>query len=102
MVDKLLRPSVEFNLTEHCNLSCYGCDHASPLLPTRLADLESFQRDLAALSEVFHSREIRLVGGEPLLHPRIVEFMRAARDSGVADSVVIYTNGVLLHRMPTA
>ena len=29
----LQRLSVEVNLTEHCNLSCRACDHASPLLP---------------------------------------------------------------------
>jgi hypothetical protein len=98
-MNRLERPSVEVNLTEHCNLRCYNCDHASPLLPRRFASLETFQKDATALAPVFHSRELRLVGGEPLLHPELVGFMQAARSSGVADLLVLVTNGVLLHRM---
>lgn len=99
---KLSRASVEYNLAEHCNLSCYGCDHASPLLPKRFASLDEFVRDLSALATVFHAGELRLVGGEPLLHPQLVDFLHEARRSGVADRLVVYTNGALLHRMPVA
>ncbi|MFI5001750.1 MAG: radical SAM protein [Reyranellales bacterium] len=94
------RLSVEYNLTEHCNLSCYGCDHASPLLPEKYAVVEDFARDLEALARVFHSSELRIVGGEPLLHPKLFEFLREGRRIAVADAVVLYTNGVLLHEMP--
>jgi uncharacterized Fe-S cluster-containing radical SAM superfamily enzyme len=37
------------------------------------------------------------VGGEPLLHPALPSFIRAARDSGIADEVWLWTNGLLLH-----
>jgi MoaA/NifB/PqqE/SkfB family radical SAM enzyme len=97
---KLQRLSVEYNLTEHCNLSCYACDHASPLLPPRFASLSELRRDLPALAEVFHAQELRLVGGEPLLHPDLLELIREGRRSQVADKIVIMTNGVLLHQMP--
>ena len=36
---------VEYNLTEHCNLSCYQCDHASPLMPKKFASLADFERE---------------------------------------------------------
>jgi hypothetical protein len=36
-VRKLTRESFDFNLTEHCNLSCCECDHASPLLAKKFA-----------------------------------------------------------------
>ncbi|MGE5269129.1 MAG: polysaccharide deacetylase family protein [Thiohalocapsa sp.] len=93
---KLSRPSVEYNLTEHCNLSCYLCDHASPLLPKKFASLH----DLTALAQVFHSRQLRIVGGEPLLHPQLPLFLAEARSIGIADDIVLLTNGVLLHRAP--
>ncbi len=96
---KLSCRSVEFNLTEHCNLSCYACDHASPLLPEKFASLKSFSRDLKALARVLHSKQFRVVGGEPLLHPQLLEFLAEARLIGVADDIVVITNGVLLHRM---
>ncbi len=94
------RLSLEYNLTEHCNLSCYGCDHASPLLPTKFAVVTEFTRDLEALAPVFHSNQLRIVGGEPLLHPDLLDFLREGRRIAIADSIVLYTNGVLLHEMP--
>lgn len=97
---KLTRVSVEYSLTEHCNIRCYACAHASPLLAEKFANLESFRRDLEALATAFHSQELRIVGGEPLLHPDLPKFLSEARRIGIADSIVVYTNGVLLHRMP--
>jgi hypothetical protein len=95
--DKIRRLSVEYNMTQHCNLSCYACDHASPLLPEKYAVLAEFSRDLEALAAAFHSTELRIVGGEPLLHPDLVSFLEEARRIGISDSIVLYTNGVLLH-----
>jgi organic radical activating enzyme len=98
---RITRPSVEFNVTEHCNLACYGCGHASPVLPEGFLDLAEFTRDFEALRAVFHSDELRVVGGEPLLHPRFEDILAEARRIGVADRIVVYTNGVLLHEMAT-
>src|SRR5687767_9091206 len=95
---KIFRKAVEFNLTEHCNLKCARCDHASEALPAKFADLDSFRADLEALAAVLHARELKLLGGEPLLHPRLPDFLRVARASGIADTITVVTNGVLLHR----
>jgi organic radical activating enzyme len=95
---KIERPSVEYNLTEHCNLACHGCDHASPLLPEKFASLEQFKADLGALAPVYHAREFRILGGEPLLHPHVVAFTEFARACGIADRIVVITNGTLLHK----
>ena len=98
--EKLKRLSVEFNLGEHCNLSCYNCDHASPLLPTKYATVEGFTRDLEALAEVFHSEQFRIVGGEPLMHPQLLDFLSELRRIKIADATVVITNGVLLGKVP--
>lgn len=99
-VPKLTRTSVEVSLTDHCNIRCYACAHASPLLAKKFASLEGFSRDLETLATAFHSKELRIVGGEPLLHPDLLQFLTEARRIGIADSIVVYTNGVLLHQMP--
>ena len=91
---------VEYNLAEHCNLSCYHCDHASPLMARKFASLADYERDIRAFSEAVHVEEFRLVGGEPLLHPQLLDFIRIARDAGIGDKIKIYTNGMLLHTMP--
>lgn len=100
--NKLTRLSVEYSLTEHCNISCHACAHASPVLPEKFADLAGFVRDFEALGTAFHARELRIVGGEPLLHPELLRFLHEGRRIAIADAVVVYTNGVLLHRMPEA
>ena len=43
--NKLTRLSVEYSLTEHCNISCHACAQASPLLAKKFADQEDFTLD---------------------------------------------------------
>lgn len=98
--NKIWRPAIEFNLTEHCNLSCTHCDHASPVMPTKFADLKSFTQDVEVLSTALQAREFKFVGGEPLLHPQLLDFLKVAKDTQIANRLVLVTNGVLLHKAP--
>src|SRR5262245_61688613 len=97
---KINQFSFVYNMTEHCNLTCHGCDHAAPLLPEKFAALDQFKADITALEPVFHSEQMRITGGEPTLHPNLLEFIEFARFSGIADWMILVTNGVLLHEMP--
>jgi molybdenum cofactor biosynthesis enzyme MoaA len=67
---------VETHLVDHCNLNCKGCSHFASLVPGEVfTDIEIFKRDIARLSQIFIDvYEIRLMGGEPLLHPDIDTF----------------------------
>lgn len=89
---------LEVCLVEHCNLNCAGCDHFSPLAEPEFADYESTERDFARLSFLFHghARQIRLMGGEPLLHPDLVKFLKMARKYFPDAAILIVTNGLLL------
>jgi glycosyltransferase involved in cell wall biosynthesis len=87
-----------YALVDHCNLACHGCDHDSPLAPPRFTALDQFERDLRALSEVLHAHDLRLGGGEPLLHPHVEEFFEVARACRVADRLTLVTNGLMLHK----
>ena len=100
--EKLRCKEFEYLLAEHCNLSCYNCDHSSPLMPQRFASLEAFEREIGSLGTVLHAERLKLMGGEPLLHPQILDFISVAREVAVADRIFILTNGVLLHKMPEA
>ena len=88
--------SLETPLTDHCNLSCAGCDHASPFLAERFLDLDLFSRDLHKLAGAMRAREFRLVGGEPLLHPKLRRIIDIIRHSGISDGITVITNGVLI------
>jgi hypothetical protein len=95
-----LLPYLETHLTDHCNLACRGCDHYSPLSPPAFASLEVFERDIARLSELFaRISTIQLLGGEPLLHPDVLGFARAARTAFPSARLLLLTNGVLVPKM---
>jgi GTP 3',8-cyclase len=87
---------IEYNLVDHCNLSCRECSHLSPFLRARSLPLETFTRDINRLAEVYRVQRFRFVGGEPLLNRDICEFVRAARDSGIAEDIEVVSNGTLL------
>lgn len=90
----------EINVTRHCNNSCACCNHASPWADPYFMDPETLRRDLAVLSKIMHTRFLCLQGGEPLLHPRIMEFLDVQKQSGFADQYGMLSNGKLLHAMP--
>lgn len=100
VVDGVIQVSqLELNLVENCNLSCRSCSHLSPVLSKRRIETGSLERDLSIVSRYYHARWLKLVGGEPLLHPDLPALAAEGRRSGVADGIYVTTNGVLLPRM---
>src|SRR4051812_29275394 len=91
--------AIEINAVRGCNLSCRACSHLSPVLPPRaVVSAESVRRDLTLLARCYHCDHVRILGGEPLLHPDLLGVVRAVRASGITDRVRVVTNGVLLPR----
>lgn len=97
---KLSLHYLEFHLTEHCNMNCKGCGHFSCIAEPEFADIIQHFKDMKRLSELVDFRCIRLLGGEPLLHPDVVEFMRTTRAFFPKSYISIVTNGILLPAMP--
>ena len=96
---RILNRTCEINIVEHCNLRCRACTHLSPVLPKHFVDPGALCTDLTALAGSYHAGVLKILGGEPLLHPDLLEIMKAARESQVADKLEIWTNGLLLPRM---
>lgn len=92
----------ELAVADHCNLACRGCSHLAPSLPRWFADVDAVRRDLTTLATAYHATALVLLGGEPLLHPRLLDLIAAVQASGVCDAIAVATNGVLLWRMPEA
>lgn len=90
----------EVHLAEHCNLNCKGCDNFSPLAQKEFADVKIFKKDLARLAVIFknEAEEIVLLGGEPLLHPNINEFICISKEHFPESKITIITNGILLEK----
>ena len=62
---------IEHHIVDHCNLNCAGCSHFSPLARPWIEDFETFKLDFKQLYNITKGdiHTIRLMGGEPLLHP---------------------------------
>lgn len=93
---------LEFVLTDHCNLNCKGCTHYSPLAPKEFADLDVLSESMRHLGQVAGDKIGRayLIGGEPLLYPRLAEAMEALRRAFPKTRLYIFTNGIALPKMP--
>jgi MoaA/NifB/PqqE/SkfB family radical SAM enzyme len=80
-------------VTDRCNLDCAYCTEYDNSRPhPSLDDLKKWIRKIRDLGTM----RIALVGGEPLMHPNIVELVRYCRELGFATSLT--TNGFLLTR----
>lgn len=87
----------EVQLVEHCNLNCKCCSHFSPLCKEEFLDVNEYERDCERLSKLFDKEAnfIRLMGGEPLLHPQIEKFLYITRRNFPNCIIDLDTNGIL-------
>jgi MoaA/NifB/PqqE/SkfB family radical SAM enzyme len=80
-------------VTDQCNLDCHYCTEYDNSVPhPAIGDLKRWVEKIRDLG----TERIALVGGEPLMHPDIVELVRYCRELGFSTSLT--TNGFLLSR----
>lgn len=90
----------ETHLVDHCNLDCMGCIHYSSISNESFVNKKKYKNDLTELSKKIRFKSFRLMGGEPLLHPEIVNLIETARTVFPRSRLAIVTNGILLSTMP--
>jgi hypothetical protein len=91
--------SCEINAVDHCNIACMDCNHASPGAGKAVASPSAVLNDLSLLSRHYKSYALKIVGGEPLLHPDLLSLLRAVRESNICEYISLVTNGTLLSQM---
>ena len=90
---------LEMNVVDHCNLNCKGCAHFSNICDNGYVSIESFENDIKLIAKNFNLYYFRILGGEPLLHPNILEIMKIARDNLPNTNIVVVTNGLLINKL---
>lgn len=91
---------MELHVTDNCNLKCKACTHFSNVSKTNnFVDARILQIRLERLKYLFTIDTIRLLGGEPLLHPDIINVLKIARLSLPCSHIELVTNGLLLNKM---
>ncbi len=89
---------IEYYLAEHCNLSCKGCSQSSPFAQKKLSSLSEFEFCLDKIEPYLRPDRISFLGGEPLLNPKIIDFIKLAKQSGIFNRIFMTTNGLLLKK----
>jgi len=90
---------LEIEISRICNLNCRGCcDFINLKVPEEpFYDFDRYCADLARVKELFWGiGQLRLLGGEPLLNPRVAEYAEKAREIFPDCDLRIVTNGLLL------
>lgn len=95
-------PHGETNVTLACQNRCVSCNHFIPVQDPWYIDPADFERDLNMAAGVMHFRVFNLVGGEPTLHPQVVDLLKIVKASGIADRREITSNGQSWKRWPDA
>jgi MoaA/NifB/PqqE/SkfB family radical SAM enzyme len=91
---------IEVHVVEHCNLNCKWCSHFSSLAGEEYLDPVEFEKDCKRLSQLTKKLfAFKLLGGEPLLHPKIIDFFEITRKYFADTPIQITTNGILLLKM---
>lgn len=91
---------IELHIVDNCNLKCKGCTSFSNISKQpNFIDTRMLAIRLQHLRELFTIKNIRLLGGEPLLHPDITNVLKAVRQGLSHSHIELVTNGLLLNKM---
>ena len=88
---------LETHLVDYCNLKCKGCTHfANICQEPGFVNVVDYEKQLAQLSNLCDVAILRLMGGEPFLHPDLIEVFTKTRSYFPRAQIFIVTNGLLI------
>ena len=94
-------PYLEYHVCDQCNLNCAGCSHFSSLCKEDIfVDYNIFKTEFEKLKKLIPEIDvIRILGGEPLLHKQLFEFIKLTRNLYFKSEIRLTTNGILIKQM---
>jgi hypothetical protein len=93
-----LSNKVEFYITNVCNLACEQCNRFNNFNFTGWQRWSDYEADYQKLGEYIDLSAIVLLGGEPLLNPTVVDWIRGLNGIFSAD-IQLLTNGTRLNKV---
>jgi cyclic pyranopterin phosphate synthase len=92
---------LRISLTDRCNLRCVYCMPKEGLQWQARADQLSAEEIVRVVETAAQGgvRRVRLTGGEPLVHPQVVEIVRRIASIPNIEEVSLTTNAMLLERL---
>jgi hypothetical protein len=92
-------PKVEFYITNVCNLSCTDCNRYNNYKFTGWQRWSDYEADYAQWAERVRINQIVILGGEPLLNPSIIDWVKGINKLW-KQTVQILSNGTRLNETP--
>lgn len=102
LINKPVLRYVELHLVDFCNLNCKGCTHFSNICKNSseaIVNVESLKKQLEQLKKLVDVSVIRLMGGEPLLHPELDKILPIVRRIFPKARIFLVTNALLLTKL---
>ncbi len=91
---------IDLHIVSHCDLNCQCCNHFSCIAEEHLVSLEVYKQDVVRLAQLAGDiiDTLKIIGGEPLLHPDLEEMMTFTRQHFPNTSILLVSNGIRLLR----
>lgn len=92
MEDLFVVKDLGFEIIKNCHDNCFICAPNSSVSCSDVVDIALFKKTIDYLSEKYHIEQISLFGGEPFLHPDLVEMVEYCKSKSIR--TVIFTSGI--------
>jgi len=93
-------PFLEWMVTTSCDLACAGCDRFIDYDHAWHEELKELKSNMTAWSKLVDPDSFTIIGGEPLIHPKIYDIVRHSRQCFDHAKIEMFSNGLLLHKKP--
>ena len=98
MSTKLVLPFVEIMITQACNISCAGCTNYSDLPHNGYLTWEEGREQIEPWLARVDIPDFGILGGEPLMNPRVRDWIIGLRELLPTSQIRFTTNGLLLEK----
>jgi len=94
---------LEIPIIFHCNLNCNYCAHMSQFMSqVPIVSVSTIEKQCQDWCNKILPKIVRIMGGEPLLHPNLEEIVHLVYKYWHPIPIKIATNGMLLDKMSTS
>lgn len=98
--DALVLRYLELDIAYSCNLACKFCTHFSDFNKSGIVDYEDGSKWMRDWSKRVFPLTFRILGGEPMLNPRMCDYITLAAELWPQSIRALATNGFLVSRHP--
>ena len=86
--------TIHITVTDDCNLRCLHCYMSAGIVSKKYLNLTLVSEKIKRIQQYYNSKlDIVVSGGEPLLHPEILSFLKEIKEN----QVTLFTNGMLIN-----